>query len=109
MTAANGSSVVGKSKRHNCNGPTCSADGPTFYRPPRHELENRGEIGIDCIAFPMSLAFVPSVSYSQQILPQRLRGVRNVVLKRFSQAGRRQPKIRRHSFEICHCFKSESD
>ncbi len=83
MTAANGSSVVGKSKRHNCNGPTCSADGPTFYRPPRHELENRGEIGIDCIAFPMSLAFVPSNSHPGEILPQRLSRVGNVVLNGF--------------------------
>jgi hypothetical protein len=82
----------------------CSADGVVFCLLPRHEIENGGQIGIDCITFPMGLAFVPSISHSQQVLAQRFVGVGNVVLDRLSQAGRRQPKIRGHSFEICHCL-----
>ena len=39
------------------------------------------------------VAFIPSVLHSQNILPQRLSAVGNAVPKRFSQAGRRQPKI----------------
>jgi hypothetical protein len=35
----------------------------------------------------MGLAFVPSVLHPKQILAHRLRGVKNVVLKRFSQAS----------------------
>jgi hypothetical protein len=64
------------------------ARGRNFPRPPHHEIENGGQIGIDCIAFPMGLAFVPSVLHSQKILPQRLSSVGNVVLMRFSQARR---------------------
>ena len=58
----------------------------------------------------MSLAFVPSNSHPGEILPQRLGGVGNVVLNRLSQAGRRQPKIRMHSFDnVCHFFNLRGD
>ena len=43
---------------------------------------------------------------AEAVLLQGFGRIRYIVLDRFFQAGRSQPKIRVHSFEICHCQES---
>jgi hypothetical protein len=92
----------------NLQRPTCPADGAIFCCPPYHEIEHGAQIAIDCIAIPAGLALVPSASHPGEILPQCLRRVRYFVPNRLFQSRRSQPKIRMHSFKICHC-SNQSD
>src|SRR5258707_7992424 len=81
----------------------CSADGAVFCLPPHYEVEHGAEVSIDRVAVPAGLGLLPSISHSQEVLSQRLRRVRYFVTNRLFQSRRSQPKIRVHSFEICHC------
>jgi hypothetical protein len=87
--------------------PACSADRAILCRPPHHEVEHRREVAIDCVAIPTGLALIPSIAHPQEVLPQCLRGVRYFVPNGLSESRRSQPKIRVHSFEVCHCSNPE--
>ena len=74
-----------------------------FSHPPCDEVEHRAQIPINRVPLPAGLAVLPSIPQPHQVLPQCLVCIGYILLNRFFQSGRGQPKIERHSVEICHC------
>ena len=72
ITAANGSSVVGKSTPCSLQRPTCPADGAILRLPPHHQIEHGAEVSIDRVAITTGLALLPSISHPGEILPAAL-------------------------------------
>ena len=84
ISAAKGSSVVGRSSMLQLQRPACPADGAIFCLPPHHEVEHSTEVSINCIAITIGLAILPSNAHPKQVLPQRFLRIGDWVLGRRS-------------------------
>src|ERR1700730_9081883 len=51
-----------------------SFDSPIFRSPPGHEIEDSGQIDIDCVPLPASLALVPGVRFEPAAGPPAMLG-----------------------------------